>query len=115
LAAEIFAEAMANGQLRRADPLLLTDQFMGMCCGWMWRLQIWGVTGTPTAAEINAKVDAAVQTFMHGFATKPAGRTRRKAERKSAQASLIAEGFPSKQAPRTRRELKRQAIVTVAK
>jgi AcrR family transcriptional regulator len=115
LAAKMFAAAMADGQLRRADPLLLTDQFMGMCSGWMWRLQIWGVTGTPTASEINARVDAAVQTFMHGFATKPASKTKRNAGRKSARAPAIATVFPPRQAPGTRRELKRQAIVATAK
>ena len=72
LAADIFANAMDRGVLRRTDPLLATDQFMGMCAGWMWRRQIWGVTGAPGTAQINANVDAAVETFVHGYANRGA-------------------------------------------
>lgn len=114
LAADIFANAMDRGVLRRTDPLLATDQFMGMCAGWMWRRQIWGVTGAPGMAQINASVDAAVKTFVHGYANRGARGNQKAIEPTHARARLPA-AAPAQQPAKLRRELKREAILAAAK
>ncbi len=114
LAADIFANAMDRGALRRTDPLLATDQFMGMCAGWMWRRQIWGITGAPGAAQINASVDAAVETFVHGYANTGARGKKKVIEPAQARVNLPA-AAPAQQPAKLRRELKREAILAAAK
>ncbi len=114
LAADKFANAMDSGVLRRTDPLLATDQFMGMCAGWLWRRQIWGVTGAPSTAQINANVDAAVETFVHGYANRGARGRKKAIKPAQARASLPAP-IPAQQPAKLRRELKREAIIAAAK
>jgi TetR/AcrR family transcriptional regulator, mexJK operon transcriptional repressor len=62
-----FADAMEKGVLRRGDPRVAAEQFFEMCTGWLMRRVLWNIAPEPTEAEIDAKVQAAVTTFMVGY------------------------------------------------
>lgn len=68
MASQFFAEAMAKGVLRRADPQLAVQQFLELCAGWMLRRVIWNIKPAPAQAEITEAVRAAVPVFMDGYA-----------------------------------------------
>jgi TetR/AcrR family transcriptional repressor of mexJK operon len=68
MAAGLFAEAMSNGVLRRADPAIAVEHFLELCAGWMLRRAIWNIQPLPTDIEIDANVRAAVSAFMDGYA-----------------------------------------------
>jgi TetR/AcrR family transcriptional regulator, mexJK operon transcriptional repressor len=114
LAANRFEKAMDKGLLRRTDPLLATDQFMGMCAGWLWRRQIWGVIDASSPAQINANVDAAVETFLHGHA-KARAREKKKARKQDPVRANAPAALPVQPPVRSRRDLKRHAIIAAAK
>lgn len=65
-----FAAAMDSGILRRADPRVAVNQFLEMCSGWTLRRLIWNVQPSVTDAEIEQSVQAAVATFMDGYAAR---------------------------------------------
>lgn len=71
LVSTFFAEAMDKGVLRRADPRIAAEQFFEMCAGWLMRRALWNIA-SPTEAEIETKVSAAVAAFMEGY--EPRGR-----------------------------------------
>jgi TetR/AcrR family transcriptional repressor of mexJK operon len=70
MAAGLFAEAMNNGVLRRADPALAVEHFLELCAGWMLRRAIWNIQPLPTPIEIDANVREAVAAFMDGYAAR---------------------------------------------
>jgi AcrR family transcriptional regulator len=70
MAAGLFAEAMNNGVLRRADPAIAVEQFLELCAGWMLRRVIWNIQPLPTKIEIDASVREAVSAFMDGYAAR---------------------------------------------
>jgi TetR/AcrR family transcriptional regulator, mexJK operon transcriptional repressor len=63
-----FAEAMDAGVVRRADPRVAVEQFMEMSAGWLLRRAVWNIRPTPSQAEIEENVCAAVSAFMDGYA-----------------------------------------------
>jgi AcrR family transcriptional regulator len=63
---------MAAGRLRQVDPVMAGQQLISMCMGEPYRRRLWNVGPAPTEAEINAVVDAAVDTFMAAFGTEKA-------------------------------------------
>jgi TetR/AcrR family transcriptional repressor of mexJK operon len=69
MAAELFAEAMRKGVLRRSDPQVAVEHFLELCSGWMLRRAIWNIQAQPTTAEIEANVRSAVSAFMDGYGT----------------------------------------------
>ncbi len=115
----LFKSAMEAGALRPMDPMLATDQFMEMCCGWLWRRQIWGIAPRPTSAEIAANVDAAAKAFLQGYALHKgsAANKERSLPPTRASESPLPSANPKTnvaQPARTRRDLKRQAIIEAA-
>lgn len=118
--AQLFKAAMDRGALRQADPLVAINQFVEMCTGWMWRRQIWNIDPAPSRDEIGARVDAAVETFMHGYATqnlprRKIAKTRSGAKNTSSNAGLTVIATAVAREPKSRRELKRESIIVAAK
>jgi AcrR family transcriptional regulator len=86
MASELFAEAMRKGLLRRADPQIVVEHFLELCCGWMLRRVIWNIQPTPTHAEIETNVRDAVSAFMDGYQSRSDGPSRKKRSRTHAAA-----------------------------
>jgi TetR/AcrR family transcriptional repressor of mexJK operon len=63
-----FADLMASGQLRQADPALAAVQFKDLAVSGMHHLRLWGVIPDPTPAEIAAQAATAVATFLRAYA-----------------------------------------------
>jgi AcrR family transcriptional regulator len=60
-------QAMAEGRMRQADPERAAAQAMDLAlCGLYWR-RLWNVGPPPTDAEIDANVQASVETFMAAY------------------------------------------------
>jgi AcrR family transcriptional regulator len=62
-----FQQAMENGRLRKSDPLTAAQHFFELCLAGMHRRRIWNFGPPPTEAEIDAQIDAAVETFLNGY------------------------------------------------
>jgi len=72
--AGFIGRAQADGRLRPCDPVLAAHQFVGMCQNRLLKARLCGYGREPTAAEIEAEVEAAVDTFMAAFGPRaPAG------------------------------------------
>ena len=68
MASELFAKAMRDGVLRRANSSVAVEHFLELCSGWMLRRAIWNIEPIPTNQEIEANVRDAVAAFMDGYA-----------------------------------------------
>lgn len=62
-----FEAAAAAGYIRVADPRMAAQHFFDLCMAGMHRRRLWNMGGTPTEAEIDAQVDAAVEAFLNGY------------------------------------------------
>lgn len=56
-----------EGHLSVPDPLAAADQFIGLCQNRLMKARLCNAVPEPTAAEIEAEVDAAVATFLRAF------------------------------------------------
>jgi AcrR family transcriptional regulator len=65
--AEGIAQAVADGRLRPCDPMQAAHQFIGLCQNRMLKACLCNAMETPTAAEIESEVSAAVETFLAAF------------------------------------------------
>jgi AcrR family transcriptional regulator len=57
----------AAGRLRRHDPAVAADQFVGLLRSGLFVRAVLGLTPPPTEAEIDATVTAAVTTFLRAY------------------------------------------------
>ncbi|KAA2235194.1 TetR/AcrR family transcriptional regulator [Salinarimonas soli] len=58
---------VAAGRLRIKDTSIAAEQFIGLCASPVLRRVLFGAGGPPTAAEMEATVEAALDTFMAAF------------------------------------------------
>jgi AcrR family transcriptional regulator len=65
--AAFIAGAVADGRLRPCDPQAAAHQFVGLCQNRLLKARLCNAAPEPTAAEIDAEVAAAVDTFMAAF------------------------------------------------
>jgi AcrR family transcriptional regulator len=65
--AAYFTEAMEKGELRRANVLVATEQFLDLCAGLMHRKRLWGLTGEPSQKDIEAQAGRALTTFLAAY------------------------------------------------
>lgn len=113
----LFKSAMETGALRQGDPLLAANFLIEMCAGWAWRRQIWNIAPAPTSEEIGSRVDAAVETFLHGYNYDAARdqkwnrSTSGAADAKNSGARSATPVAPEK----SRRDVKLEAMITTAK
>lgn len=69
--AAFVAGAMADGRLRRGDPMVATRQFSGMCQSGCFQEILLGIEGFGKPRDVDRDVDAAVETFMRAWGTPP--------------------------------------------
>ena len=65
--ARLIERAQAEGRLRSGDPVRAAHQFIAMCQNRLFKARLCNYGPEPTAAEIDAEVAAAVETFMAAF------------------------------------------------
>ena len=65
--ADYLAKAMAEGRLRRADPVVAAEHLSGLLKGELYRRRLWNVPPAPTEAEITAHVASGVAVFMAAY------------------------------------------------
>jgi AcrR family transcriptional regulator len=63
----LFAQAMADGLLRPADPQRAAEHAMELVLSGLYRRRLWNVGPMPTEAEMDANVEAAVTVFMAAY------------------------------------------------
>jgi len=68
--AQFIERASREGRLRACDPVAAAHQFMGLCQNRLFKARLCNYGPEPTPAEIEAEVDAAVETFMAAFGAK---------------------------------------------
>lgn len=61
--------AMERGLLRRSDALVASRLLVGLCVAGVRQRQLIGLTATASAAEIAEDADAALDMFLHAYAT----------------------------------------------
>lgn len=61
------AGAMDRGELRRDDPLLAAEQFIGLCQGLVRHRLLFGSAATPSAAENEQAVERAIDVFLRAY------------------------------------------------
>lgn len=66
--AAFFEHAMETGQLKRADPRRAAEHFLALCRSGVHDRRLWNLVEKPTAADIRANVDAALDVFMAAYA-----------------------------------------------
>ena len=66
--ADLLADLMDRGLLRRGDPTTVAHQFKDLAISGVYLLRLWGVIGDPTPAEIAAQAETAVDTFLRAYA-----------------------------------------------
>jgi TetR/AcrR family transcriptional regulator, mexJK operon transcriptional repressor len=67
--AQFFEQANEAGQLRPGtDPALASEQFFALCLADIQQRRLWNVAAIPDEAELRARVEAAVDTFLRAFA-----------------------------------------------
>jgi len=64
----LFADLMAEGRLREADPVVAAAHFKDMAVSGLHHMRLWGVIGDPTREEIAAQAKAAADTFLRAYA-----------------------------------------------
>lgn len=64
---EYLEELMAQGVLRRADPLVAARHFKDLTMSGVHQPRLWNVIETPDAAAIEAQVAVAVDTFLRAY------------------------------------------------
>ncbi|MDB5460523.1 MAG: transcriptional regulator, TetR family [Caulobacteraceae bacterium] len=62
-----FEQAIAEGRLKRCDCGRAAEQAMELTLAGLYRRRLWNVGPPPTEAEIDANVQAGVETFMAAF------------------------------------------------
>jgi hypothetical protein len=65
--AAYFRVAMADGRLKPADPERAAEHAMELAVGNLYRRRLWNVGPKPTAAEIEASIEAGVNVFMAAY------------------------------------------------
>lgn len=65
--ARFIQRAVDEGRLRPCDPLMAAHQFVGLCQNRLLKVSLCRYGPEPTAQDINAEVDAAVDTFLAAF------------------------------------------------
>lgn len=61
-------QAMAAGQLRRADPMVAAQHFGALCQAGIFQRRLYGVGPVPGAAEIETEIQAALNSFIAAYA-----------------------------------------------
>jgi AcrR family transcriptional regulator len=65
---DYLSELMDAGVLRRADPFMAAQQFKDLTISGVYWPRMWGVVGELSAAEVDAQVERAVDTFLRAYA-----------------------------------------------
>jgi AcrR family transcriptional regulator len=66
---DYLARAKADGRIRAADPVAAAHQFIGLCQNRLLKARLVNYVGEPTAQDVTAEVEAAVDTFLAAFGT----------------------------------------------
>jgi AcrR family transcriptional regulator len=64
---DYFEQAIAEGRLKPCDPVRAAEQAMELTLAGFYRRRLWNVGPPPTDAEIDATVQAGVDTFLKAF------------------------------------------------
>jgi TetR/AcrR family transcriptional repressor of mexJK operon len=72
-----FAEAMENGELRRANALVAAEQFFDLCAGHMHRKRLFGVVVGTGKDDIAVQARWTVATFLAAFGNEELSRKAR--------------------------------------
>ena len=67
-AAQIIRRLMDHGELRKADPLVATQQFKDLALSGAFNLRLWGIIDELSVAEREARAETAVDTFLRAYA-----------------------------------------------
>ena len=67
LIAECLEVAMARGEIRRDDPLVAAEHFIGLCQGLIRQRLLFGCAETPSEAENRQAVERAVDVFLRAY------------------------------------------------
>ncbi len=67
--AGFLAARMAEGRLRRTDPERAAQHLMALLKSGVHQMFLWGIAPPMDDAEVDAHVEVAVETFLHGYAT----------------------------------------------
>lgn len=59
--------AMDRGEIRRDDPTIAAEQFIGLCQGMVRHRLLFGTAETPSDAENDAAVERALDVFMRAY------------------------------------------------
>ncbi len=62
-----IAAAMDRGEIRRDDPMIAAEQFIGLCQGLMRHRLLFGTGVTPTEAENEEAVRRAMDVFLRAY------------------------------------------------
>ena len=65
--AAYFTEAVGRGELRQANMLVATEQFLDLCAGLMHRKRLWGITTAPSRKDIEVQAERALTTFLAAY------------------------------------------------
>jgi len=65
--AAVFAQAMADGQLRRADAVLAAQQFIDLASGTLLKKRVWNVVTAVSAEMIATEAARIASTFLAAF------------------------------------------------
>jgi AcrR family transcriptional regulator len=64
----IIRRLMDAGQLRKADPVVATQQFKDLALSGAFNLRLWGILDELSHAEREARAETAVDTFLRAYA-----------------------------------------------
>lgn len=67
---DLFSELMRQGFLIQLDPMVAARHFVALCQSGGFQLAMWGLEATPSSHSLNKDIDAAIRTFLRGFAVK---------------------------------------------
>ena len=65
--AAYFERAIADGRLRPCDPVRAAEQAIELMLSGLYRRRLWNVGPPPTDEEIEANVEAGLDTFMRAY------------------------------------------------
>lgn len=65
-----FQAAIDAGHIRSTDSMMAAQHFFDLCVGGLHRRRLMNIGDTPTRAELEAHVEAAVDAFLNGYAAR---------------------------------------------
>lgn len=63
-----LGQLMADGRLRRADPLVAAQHFKDLAISGVYQPRLWGVIGDLTPEQMDIQVERGLDTFMRAYA-----------------------------------------------